>query len=104
MEKFNKNTFDLIWVDGDHSNPQCAIDIFQSILLLKKKGVILTDDIIKEDSYNKYNKNYYKHLAGILNIKKSGEKKKMKNYYFIKRIGNRNAILKKYIAYSIINN
>jgi len=104
LEKFNKNTFDLIWVDGDHSNPQCAIDIFQSILLLKKKSVIITDDIIKEYSYNKYFKNYYQYMSGFLNLKKLEEKKILKNYYFIKRIRNTNAIIKKYIAYSIINN
>ena len=104
LEKFNKNTFDLIWVDGDHSNPQCAIDIFQSILLLKKKSVIITDDIIKEYSYNKYYKNYYQYISGFLNLKKLEEKKILKNYYFIKRIRNTNAIIKKYIAYSIINN
>ena len=104
LEKFNKNTFDLIWIDGDHSNPQCAIDIFQSTLLLKKKGVIISDDIRKEYSYNKYYKNYYQYMSGFLNLKKLEEKKILKNYYFIKRIRNTNAIIKKYIAYSIINN
>ena len=42
LEKnFNKNTFDLIWIDGEHLNPQVTIDIFQSLKLIKKKWIYL---------------------------------------------------------------
>ena len=34
--KFKENQFDLIFVDGDHSNPQVTIDLFQSYNLCKK--------------------------------------------------------------------
>jgi predicted O-methyltransferase YrrM len=37
IEKFEKNFFDMIFVDGDHLNPQVTIDIFTSTLLLKKR-------------------------------------------------------------------
>ena len=30
IHKFKKNYFDLIWIDGDHLNPQVTIDIFSS--------------------------------------------------------------------------
>ena len=33
IDKFKKQDFDLIWVDGNHLGPQVQFDIFQSIKL-----------------------------------------------------------------------
>ena len=46
IEIFQKNSFDFIWVDGNHIMPQVAFDIFQAFHLCKKNGYILCDDIV----------------------------------------------------------
>jgi predicted O-methyltransferase YrrM len=41
----NQVKYDLIWVDGDHSNPMVSIDIANAIRLLKPNGLSICDDI-----------------------------------------------------------
>ena len=41
--------FDLIWIDGDHSYPQVCIDIVSSLHLLADNGVIMIDDIYRDN-------------------------------------------------------
>ena len=36
----------LIWIDGDHHDPQVSLDIKSSIKLIKKDGIFCCDDII----------------------------------------------------------
>jgi predicted O-methyltransferase YrrM len=38
-------SFDLIWVDGDHSYPVAAIDIANAVRMLNPDGVIICDDV-----------------------------------------------------------
>jgi len=38
-------TFDLIWVDGDHSLPTVAIDIANALRLVAKGGTVAIDDV-----------------------------------------------------------
>ena len=40
-----KINFDLVWVDGAHSDPIVSIDIYNAIKSLKKDGLILCDDV-----------------------------------------------------------
>lgn len=95
IKKFEKESFDLIWVDGDHLDPQCAIDIFSSIYLLKHNGIILCDDVIKFQFKNEYASNEsFKTLNFLEN------KNILKNFYFTKRCNKINAIRKKYISMS----
>ena len=56
---FKEIKFDLIWVDGDHHDPQVTIDIINSINLLKKDGIICIDDVVKDKNFikNKYESN-----------------------------------------------
>jgi len=42
----NKNTFDLIYVDGDHSYNQVCIDIDNSWKILNKNGILILDDYL----------------------------------------------------------
>ena len=51
MDVFKEETFDLIWVDGDHSYPTVEKDINNSYLLLKKGGYIVIDDVSKINIY-----------------------------------------------------
>ena len=52
LEVFKKEKFDLIWVDGDHFNPQVTNDINNSLKLLQPNGYILCDDVIIKDENN----------------------------------------------------
>ena len=52
MRYLKKEKFDLIWVDGDHFNPQVTNDINNSLKLLQPNGYILCDDVIIKDENN----------------------------------------------------
>ena len=91
---FGKKKFDLIWIDGDHLNPQVSIDILSSLKLLKSNGLIIIDDVIKEKNYiDEYVSNESFHLLEKL---KSG--KIIEFDLIVKRISKNNFYLKKYIA------
>ena len=49
IEKFTKNSFDIIWVDGDHHDPTVTRDIFNSYEILKKNGLMIVDDLLLAD-------------------------------------------------------
>lgn len=36
LENFDKEMFDVIWLDGDHTNPQVSMDVISAYYLLKK--------------------------------------------------------------------
>ena len=89
-----KKKFDLIWIDGDHLNPQVSQDIMSSLSLIKNNGFIVCDDIIMNNYKDKYVSNdSYKKLKAL-------EKNRIKNFFFIKRCRNNNAMKKKYISVS----
>lgn len=98
---FNKKKFDLIWVDGDHLNPQVTIDIINSLDLLNNNGIICTDDVIMDN--NSKNSDYVS-SDGFFTLKHLEENGIIKNYYLIKRIRVKNAIYKKYVSVSIFKN
>jgi len=88
LKKFKINFFDIIYVDGDHNNPVVSWDIISSYYLLKRGGVLISDDIIVNN-------------AAFLPINYLTEIKKLKTFYFVKRIYKKNSFRKKYISYSI---
>jgi len=94
---FKEKKFDLIWVDGDHLNPQVTIDIINSLDLLNNDGIICTDDVIMD---NKFKKNKYTSNEGFLTLKHLEDNELIKNYYLIKRIRSSNAVGKKYVSVS----
>ena len=93
IEKFEKNSFDLIWIDGDHLNPQATIDISNSFHLLKQNGIMLCDDILKKENNSKYS---YNETFFTLNALEN--KNLVTNNFLIKRCWKINAIRKKYIS------
>ncbi len=96
LDKFKNKKFDIIWVDGNHINPQVSFDILSSIKLLKKNGILLCDDVIKDRIQNDLVSNEsFKTLEYLSKIKI------LKNNYLIKRINKKNCKLKKYISFSI---
>ena len=95
IDKFAEKEFDLIWIDGDHVNPQVTIDIIQCKILLKDNGMILCDDIIKQNvSFWGANNDSYQTLEYLKKVNF------FKTNYIVKRINKQNAIVKKYISYS----
>lgn len=93
---FKKNYFDLIWIDGDHKNPQVSIDIFNSIHLAKKNAIIMIDDVILDDKKTKNSNN-----DSFKFLKFCEDKKLLKKYLLIKRVNPNNLLIKKYIAVCI---
>ena len=98
---FNDKKFDLIWVDGDHLNPQVTIDIVNSIDLLSDKGILCTDDVIMD---TKYKKNPNVSMEGYFTLNHLEVNDILNNYYLIKRINQNNFYIKKYISLSFKKN
>jgi predicted O-methyltransferase YrrM len=44
------NTYDLIWVDGDHKYPLVALDIANCLRLLNDGGLVVCDDVRTENN------------------------------------------------------
>jgi len=101
LDNYSVKDFDLIWIDGDHLNPQVSIDIFQSLKLIKKNGIICCDDVIKDKL--KIKSNYISNDS--YNCLNSLEKQNIIfSKFFLKRVHKSNAVLKKYISISYQNN
>ena len=46
LKKLNKNYYDFIYIDGDHTNEGVFIDSVLSFPLLKNGGIIIFDDYL----------------------------------------------------------
>ena len=95
LEHFGKNYFDLIWIDGDHLNPQVTIDLLQSTILLKEGGLMLCDDVMKIKYKGKYTSG-----ESFETLEMLGKKNIISNKYFIKRISRQNSFIKSFISIS----
>ena len=49
MKVFQKDTFDIIWVDGYHIDPVVTKDLYSSLNLIKKNGFVVIDDVYKTE-------------------------------------------------------
>ena len=95
LEHFEKNSFDLIWIDGDHLNPQVSIDIIQSLVMLKKNGIMVCDDVIKNRfQYTNASNESFKTLEFLK------KKNIISSRYLVKRITRSNSDIKKFISIS----
>lgn len=98
-ERFKNIKFDLIWIDGDHFDPQVSNDIKNSLNLIDDDGIICVDDIVKDENYSdsKTSDASYKKLSIL-------EKEIIiKNFYIVKRLTKNNLKTKKYISISTKN-
>ena len=96
INNFPSENFDLIWIDGDHLDPQVSIDIHNSIKLLKKGCIMCCDDIVKNNYKDEYISN-----ESFMTLQKLEKEKKISNFYFLKRARYTNKILKKFISFSV---
>jgi predicted O-methyltransferase YrrM len=80
---FKEETFDFIWVDGDHSYPVVEKDIYNSYLLAKKKGYVVIDDVSKIETKNKFSEE--SSYASYSALEKLKNEKKI-NYFLINKL------------------
>lgn len=50
----NKETFDLIYVDGDHTYPFASVDIQEGWKVLRKGGILAVDDVLHKHNQDDY--------------------------------------------------
>ena len=96
LSNFEKNKFDIIWLDGDHANPQVSMDVLSAYHLLKKNGILMTDDLYFDQNSRKSHES-----QALQPIKYLSDIKKLKTFYFVKRVIRKNAYLKKFVSFSI---
>tara|TARA_B100000989_G_scaffold296825_1_gene280913 strand:- start:678 stop:1487 length:810 start_codon:yes stop_codon:yes gene_type:complete len=95
MSEFKDIKFDIIWIDGDHLNPQVTLDIFSAYYLVKQNGLIICDDIIQNNYKTEYvNNDSFKTLNFFQ------KKNLFSNNYIIKRVNKENYKVKKFISIS----
>lgn len=106
---YEKKKYDLIWVDGAHSNPIVTSDIINSLRLLSKKGFMACDDIyvkkntedINFDTFDpKYANQMYSNLDAYQTLLSLKAAKLIDFRLIYKRINSRNSIpgRRKFIA------
>lgn len=94
FSNFNKQ--DLIWVDGDHKYPIVTADITNSIALLNKNGILMCDDVLKQNSI-------FEQTVGTFETLKAYENANIiKTELFQKRISKKYNLNKKYVSFSKI--
>lgn len=95
IDNFKFNSFDYIWIDGNHLGPQVQFDIFQSLKLLKKGGYFIIDDVIKKNFKHKYGSTEsYKTLKFLEKMHN------IKTHYIYKRLWYKNLYQEKFISIS----
>ena len=98
LSEFSDIKFDLIWIDGDHYNPQVTIDIMNSLQLAHEQSIICVDDVCTEN----YKENYVSNES-FLTLENLEKNKILKNYFIYKRVfSNQNPI--KYVSCSFFKN
>lgn len=99
LEIFNFSNFqkqDLIWVDGDHKYPVVTADITNAISLLSKSGILMCDDVLKQN-------NIFEQTVGTFETLKAYENAHIiKTELFKKRISKKYNLSKKYVSFSKI--
>ncbi len=99
IKKYFKDIkFDIIWIDGDHLNPQVTIDIISSLDLINENGIICLDDVIKDQTFKRNNLVSNESYQTINHLEKN---EVIKNYYLNKRIRRKNFYNKKYVSLSL---
>lgn len=85
IQLINSNeNYDLIWIDGAHGYPFVCIDIINSLRLIKKNGIIMCDDIFKENPYSQ--DKFYNSLASYETLKELEKEKIVSLNFFLKRL------------------
>lgn len=57
LSSATRESYDLIWIDGDHGYPTVAIDIVNAFRLLNAGGLVMCDDVTKNPAQNGHGAN-----------------------------------------------
>ena len=68
FDEFNKNKFDIIFLDGLHTYKQTKKDLINALKVLNKNGVIVLDDFIPRNWKKIHNFFYYNLYGDIWKI------------------------------------
>jgi predicted O-methyltransferase YrrM len=91
LTEWDANSFDLIWIDGEHGYPVIAMDIINALRLINAGGVILIDDVWTS---NKRNDQMYNSIGAYQSLLSLHEAKAIDGFeLFLKRIGPKHNIL-----------
>lgn len=99
LDRFEENSFDLIWLDGDHLDPQVTIDITNCLRLIKDGGYLCVDDVVRDHTFpadDYVSNDSYKTLE---HFESAGC---IKNEYLFKRCVDHSTIFNKYISYGLV--
>ena len=91
-------SFDLIWIDGDHDYPIASIDIANAVRLLSPNGIGICDDVYTKDTKANIGGRSIASLQTLMAMSKS---KLIEYTLFQKRVGfyfNFPSINKKYLG------
>jgi len=94
VNEFKDIKFDIVWIDGDHVNPQVTMDIMNTLQLTHEQSLICVDDIIKEEFKEDYLSN--ESFQTLTNLEKNNI---LKNSFIAKRTYAKQKPLK-YVAVS----
>jgi predicted O-methyltransferase YrrM len=86
---FEGQVFDLIWIDGDHLDPQVSADIRNSLSLMHSGSYMLNDDVIIEPS-TKENVSE----AAFVTLNELQRDGRLENVFFLKRTSAEQPFLK----------
>jgi predicted O-methyltransferase YrrM len=82
LDRWEKNSFDLIWVDGAHGYPVLPIDLYNSCRLIKNDGLVIIDDVFlrlrKSDET-------YRSIAAVETLKLFKETGMIKDFKLIRK-------------------
>lgn len=98
------DSFDLIWIDGDHDYPIASIDIANAVRLLSPNGIGICDDVYAKDTKANIGGRSIASLQTLMAMSKS---KLIEYTLFQKRVGfyfNFPSINKKYLGLIRKNN
>lgn len=81
----SNDEFDLIWVDGAHGYPVVAMDVINSVRLLKPSGFLLIDDVWTERAHSD---SIYRSIAACESLEAMRDAKVIDDFTLIpKRLG-----------------
>lgn len=66
------DSYDLIWVDGDHSYPTAAIDIANGVRMLNKGGLAICDDVYIKASSTQHDGRSRASIETLTKLKDAG--------------------------------
>jgi predicted O-methyltransferase YrrM len=96
--KFKNIFYDLVWIDGNHTNPYVTVDIINSLRLTKKSSIILLDDVVNKN----FKSSNFVNQDSLITLTKLQEQKLLKFDLFFKNLEshkNYSEIIRKHIAF-----